>query len=197
MVDSGNLRLVSDLASAKGLSLAKRILTNTTRLGMFTRPSSISPSSFNSALEPMDGDNNDLLLNVNVNGVEATDRSAIRHHAAMSQLASVIYVHIKAPRDLKASRLATVLDKVEAIGESMVNRRVLLSNDVPTWVTAQEYLMQHTINLLSVTMARASLVLWMTDHSGTEDVIERGLNSALKILHMRQQPVPRVYQCHW
>lgn len=79
----------------------------------------------------------------------------------------------------------------------MASRTIPLSDNTPSWVAAQEYLIGHTIQMFSVTMARASLVLWLMGRPNTEPIIERGLKSALKILHMRQQPVSRLYQYHW
>lgn len=128
---------------------------------------------------------------------EITDIPALRYHLTMSQLASVIYINVKAPRDLNTDRFTAVLSQVETIEESMARRTIPLSANNPSWVAAQEYLIGHTVQLLSVTIARASLVLWLMGRPNTEPIIERGLKSALKILHMRQQPVPRLYQCHW
>lgn len=115
----------------------------------------------------------------------------------MSQLASVIYINVKAPRDPNTDRFAMVLNQVEKIEESMSFRSVSSSEGAPSWAFAQEYMLSHTVQLLSVTIARASLVMWLMGRQNTESIIERGLQSALKILHMRQQPVPRLYQCHW
>ncbi|KAJ5701953.1 hypothetical protein N7488_009501 [Penicillium malachiteum] len=79
----------------------------------------------------------------------------------------------------------------------MARRTTPLSTNILSWVAAQEYLIGHTIQLLSVTIARASLALWLMGRPNTEPIIECGLKSALKILYMRQQPVSHLYQCHW
>lgn len=173
----------------------ENFLIRSNRLGMFTRPSSISPSSFNTTLSTQPCDNNDLLLETVM--PETTDIPALRYHLTMSQLASVIYINVKAPRDLNTERFTVVLNQVEKIQESIARRTITASTSTPSWVSMQEYLVGHTVQLLSVTIARASLVLWLTGRPDTEQIIERGLKSALKILHMRQQPVPRLYQCHW
>ncbi|KAJ5627321.1 hypothetical protein N7528_004748 [Penicillium herquei] len=164
-------------------------------LGMFTRPSSISPSSFNTTLSPQPCDNEDLLMKNSM--LEITDIPASRFHLTMSRLASVIYINVKAPRDLNTDRFTVVLNQVEKIEESMTRQTIPLSINIPSWVAAQEYLIGNTVQLLSVTMARASLVLWLMGRPNTEPIIDSGLKSALKILYMRQQPVPRLYQCHW
>jgi hypothetical protein len=115
----------------------------------------------------------------------------------MSQLASVIYINVKAPRDPNTDRFTMVLNQVERIERSVARRSVSISDSTPGWAVAQEYMIGHTVQLLSVTIARASLVMWLTGRPNTELIIERGFQSALKIVRMRQQPVPRLYQCHW
>jgi hypothetical protein len=162
---------------------------------MFTRPSSISPSSFNTALSFHACDNNDLLLEDEM--IEATDKPVLRYNLTMSQLASIIYINVKAPRNLSTDRLTLVLNQIEKIEESMNRRQISPPSHIPSWAAAQDYLLGITFEMLSVTIARASLVLWLMDRPDTELIIARGLKSALKILHMRQQPVPRLYQCHW
>ncbi|KAF9892291.1 hypothetical protein FE257_002068 [Aspergillus nanangensis] len=160
-------------------------------LGPFSRPSSISATSFNTILEPRPSDNDDLVPNPSAAGF-----SAVWHHLTVSRLASIVYTHIQAPRDPSGTRLALALDQIDAVEESLAQGRSQ-RRSTTGWAAWQEYLLTHTVQLLRVTIARAVMVLWLMDRADITSTIDRGLNAAVRILDMRRSPVPRPFKCHW
>lgn len=170
-----------------------RWLTQPVRLGVWSRPPSISPASFCCQLETQ------VRLDSNV----ATP-TPFHYHSIMSRLAYIFYIYIKANTHHTRPKFAKAIEEIRAVKESLP---LYMSPMFPAtiddedwerenpWVPFQRYLITHVLEFMQLSIARILATKELGDDAGKYRAL--AVESAKAILYSYSTLVPRFYRLVW
>jgi hypothetical protein len=189
----------------------QRYVNSSHRLGSWSRPPSIAPSSFCCQFSPHFTANDDIFPSfeapaspASIDTTDTTTPSPVLYHSVMSKISYIFYIYIKVNTHQTPSKFAKAIEALQAVRKGLP---LHLSTNFPAnhedeqwerehpWVPFQRYLITLIFNFMQLSIARVLSTKELGD--ATERYRTLATGSAITILQNYATSVPRSYRLVW